>query len=160
MVPHYSRREWRLYKDELLPEGVRRAMEDHLRHCEACLENYLAAFGSQDETAAAGILSPDFSARVTSRVARMGARQKYKTGPGGNWLARAIQYYTIAAAVTLLLLAGGWFDFMVSEAMHSQVRVAIIAQTLEEKISLGWSERLFENATDKLTEIIDKEVAN
>lgn len=151
---HYSRREWLLYKDELLPEGARRAMEDHLRHCESCLENYLAAFGPRDETAAARILPPDFTAKVTRRITKRCARQKYRPGPDGNWLTRTIQYYTIAAAVTLLLLAGGWFDFMVSGSLHSQARVAILAQTIEEKIPVGWSERLVANTAEKLAGII------
>lgn len=151
---HYSRREWLLYKDGFLPERTRRAMEDHLRICEACLDNYLATFGPRDEAAASEFLSPDFPVRVTRRVTEMCARRKNWSRLDCNWVTRTIQYYTIAAAITLLLLAGGWFDFLASGAIHSQVRVSTLAESVEQKIPFGWSDRLVANASGRLAMII------
>lgn len=151
---HYSSREWLLYKDGFLLEKTRRAMEDHLRICEACLDNYLSTFEPRDEVAASGFLPPDFPVRVTGRVTEMCARRKNWSRLDCNWVAKTIQYYTIAAAITLLLLVGGWFDFLASGAIHSQVRVATLAETVDQKIPFGWSERLVENASGRLAMII------
>jgi hypothetical protein len=99
-------------------------------------------------------LSPDFTAKVTRKVTNIRAQRKDWSRLNRNWAVKAFQYYTIAAAVTLLLLAGGWFDFIVSGAMHSPVRVVTLAETVEQKIPFGWSERLVENASDRLEGLI------
>lgn len=151
---HYNRRELLLYKAGLLPGEIQKAMEDHLLICETCLDNYLTAIGPQDEALAAVYLSPDFTAKVTRKVTNIRAQRKDWPRLERNWTLKTIQYYTIAAAVTLLLLAGGWFDFIASGAMHSPVRVVTLAETVEQKIPFGWSERLVENASDRLEGLI------
>jgi len=129
-------------------------MEDHLRICEVCLDNYLAAIEPRDEAAAAELLPADFTARVIQRVTPIRARRRYRSYLDCSRVVRSIQYYTIAAAITLLLLASGWFDYLAAGTSHSQVQVASLTETVEERIPFGWSERLVANASDRLTAII------
>lgn len=154
-MAHYSRREWLLYKDGLLPEEVREAMEGHLRFCEKCLDTYLSAFERQDEVKAAAVLSPDFSARVARRLASLSGRPSPRTVFGTAPLTRSLLYYTIAAAITLLLLAGGWFDLLAQGAARSPEKITLLTQNIEEKIPTGWSERLVDRATGGLAAIIN-----
>ncbi|NLW06841.1 MAG: hypothetical protein GX039_02505 [Clostridia bacterium] len=147
---HYDRREWLLYKAGLLPGEIQKAMEDHLLICDTCLDNYLATIGPEDEALASVYLSPDFTARVTRKVANLRNQRKGWLRRERNWAAKAFQFYTIAAAITLLLLAGGWFDFIAAGAIHSPVRLVTLMENIEQKIPFGWSERLVENASDRL----------
>lgn len=102
---HYTHEEWAQYRTNSLPGSTRRKMEEHLSACDRCLETYLSCIGEEEAELAEVFLPQGFSKQVSRMVAdRM-------PGPSPSHLV-ALRNYAIAAVVTAVLLAGGWFSAM------------------------------------------------
>jgi hypothetical protein len=117
---HYSHQEWIHYRARLLPDTVRRNMEEHLSHCEPCLEIYLSCIGEDEMELADLFLPEDFTSKILQRV--IDYSQTHKTSyqglfkpqnPSSAYLV-SLRNYLLAGVMTTVLLLGGWFAAMPS----------------------------------------------
>lgn len=108
-MDHYDHDKWVLFRNNRIEASERRLMEDHLAGCERCLRCYLAA-GGEDETALAEVLlPPDFNIALKAKIRaeKQQANQKRRS--------RSLINYTVAAAITLVLMSSGMFDLCARE---------------------------------------------
>lgn len=161
---HYSSGQWLAFKEGAVESAVKADMERHLAECDLCLSRYLARVTDRDVELAGVLLPPGFTARVVSVVrqnasyGRVEVPSEQREVPGWRkihpsapldhagktgWGRKDMLLgYALAAAVTLMLLFGGWFDAVsgAAPAALRQTGEAVIRVT--DKISPGWSERL------------------
>lgn len=127
-------------------------MEQHLRVCDRCLETYLSALLPGDEAEAGMLLSPDFPARTVARLQEeVGdnnrvAKRRVNGRANGN-LSSLLQYYAVAAAITLLLMTGGWFDLLGKQLPQTIDQRTQQLQRVEDGSSFRWSDKMMEAIT-------------
>lgn len=144
-MTHYSREKWRSFKLGRLPVDERRAMEEHLYSCDRCLSFYLATVERRDEELAELLLPPDFTERVLGGLPA-GSRRR----SSGQWKSLLLQYYAVAAAITLFLLASGWFEAVTQKIPRTMEQTGLVTRRVEEHLPFGWSERLTNFASSRI----------
>ncbi|MBE3518940.1 MAG: hypothetical protein IMW97_01395 [Firmicutes bacterium] len=165
MAGHYSPQQWAAFKKGFVPGELRRQMEEHLSTCDVCLETYLATVDARDVELAEMTLRPDFVQRVLSALARgpgaalvrrpdaeqvcarsHGHRRRCdweRQNPTPDRLA-ALRNYAVAAAITLMLLAGGWFDAVSRTAPSALYETGKTIVRVSEEMPSGWSNKVID----------------
>lgn len=157
MAEHYSPEQWAAFKKGFVVEDLRREMEEHLSTCDVCLETYLAMVDVRDVELAEMTLRPDFADRVLSTVARqLGTAQTHGRGHGyrnGHHQRSqnptperltVLRNYAVAAAITLMLLAGGWFDAVSRTAPSALHETGKTIVRVSEEMPSGWSNKVID----------------
>lgn len=147
---HFDRKEWFLYFENKLEESKRVAMEEHLVSCDLCLNTYTSLILFEDERYEGEMLSKDFAVNIAAETNKGLLRNK---GDKALNSAKNLQFYAVAAAVTLLLMTSGLFDAFVKDLPKVAVRQTHSILNVEDKISYGWSGKLLDQVTVRLDDI-------
>ncbi len=148
-MKHFDSEAWILYRRGRLDEEQRRLMEDHLAVCDRCLHNYLALISGQEIHLAETLLPPDFNARVALII---GER---KEEPHKKGRARSLFNYTVAAAITLVLMSSGMFNLCTREIAGIFAETGQISQALE-KAACWDTDRMLENARARFEKLKER----
>ena len=158
MGSHYSRTEWFLYAEDKIQDGRKTAMEEHLGSCDACLESYLSVVLMGDQKQAAALITRNFKDKVMKHLKEerkfgqpkgrqlsqpeKGLRTQPRVNAAGQRHAHLLQYYAVAAAITLLLMSGGLFDLLGKGLPQAVNKEKSLVSHMEQGLSFGWSQRL------------------
>lgn len=116
-MKHYSYEEWQAYvQGEVTSSEQGEQMEDHLLQCETCLMQYMSAaeqntlVAKRDREAEEQLIERVLS-QLDDPVQPLRNMHKY------TWANRLpLVHYAIAASLTILFVASGGFDLLVSHA--------------------------------------------
>ncbi|KOP71273.1 hypothetical protein ACFFHH_05135 [Cytobacillus solani] len=120
---HYSEQEWMKYVKNELDKDVREDYENHLYSCDQCLESYLMAVEAEEDELPIISNGADFTDLVMAQIAdvKMEIAQKPQTGQKKKSIYQsAFFHYSIAAAVTILLMTTGVFQSITQYAENVQ----------------------------------------
>lgn len=104
---HYSDQTWRHYVEDRLDETTRNTMEEHLAHCDECLERYLWQLEQVDIPLPDPVKDGSVVEEVMKRVTSDDKKKHVSV------YRRHLINYVIAAAMTLLLTASGLFQTII-----------------------------------------------
>lgn len=134
---HYTRDEWIRYRENSLPDPVRRRMEEHLAACDHCFEIYLSCIGDEEVELAEVFLPRDFAVRIADKSGKL-RRTPVAYSPSGYLI--ALRNYAVAGVVTAVLLGCGWFS-ATPKAITTLFEPGQKKVALEERLPL-WSRDL------------------
>lgn len=142
-MEHFKKDEWIRYAMDLVDEKTRLVMEEHLLHCDICLELYSDVVSESLETNIE-YPQPDFSKKVMKKIitdASMRNKKKFI-------------YYVAVASITLMLTFSGTFNFIGSKFSMVSSNVISKQKNYNSFIKYGWTEKLFHktfNVLDGIT---------
>ncbi len=111
-MKHYSYEEWMTYVKNEVDKAERESFEDHLYSCDQCLDCYLQAVAEVENELPVIENEADFTNVVMAQIAESKQpkiptiKEKRKT----PFYQTAIFHYSIAAAMTILLMTTGVFQ--------------------------------------------------
>lgn len=120
---HYSEQEWMKYVKNELDKDVREEYENHLYSCDQCLESYLMAVEAEEAELPMISNEADFTTLVMAQIAdvKMETTQKQQRGQKKKSIYQSsFVHYSIAAAVTILLMTTGVFQSITQYAESVQ----------------------------------------
>jgi|LSQX01.2.fsa_nt_gb hypothetical protein len=140
-MAHYSREEWKAFKEGTLEEEKAGAMEGHLLACEQCVSEYLSCFSEEGESGDVIELHPQFTSSVMKRIEGIEAKRREKAKR------RDIFYYSAAACLTLFFMFAGVFEGfagMIPEITKKADMQMITSSRSGNRdiIEFGWSSKL------------------
>ena len=147
---HFSREVWSLFILNKLSKSEKDIMEAHLQHCDRCLKTYLSTLLPEDEFEAGNLISASFFDE-TMKLVRQEALMKKRNAKRKE--SGLLQYYAVAAAITVILMTGGWFELFVEKVPETIGRGMQIVPKVEERISFGWSDKVINEISVKLDAI-------
>ena len=147
---HYTRIDWFLYLEDKLEIKEKEAMEKHLEVCDKCLNSYLSILLAEDVKSANKIVPANFTAKTVKRVQN---NERFKKSKAGSNPLSILQYYTIAAAITLLLMSGGWFELFALKVPSTIFQELEKLSKVEEKIPLGWSAKIINKFSAEIDDL-------
>jgi hypothetical protein len=124
-MKHYTLEQWKTYVGQELTDQEHEQFERHLESCESCLELYMLSLELaadfypmlRDEQALAdqvmeAIQAADQPKSMASRPVIEGASWSWKQNrlKLGPWIRHPLFHYTVAAAITLILMSSGVFQ--------------------------------------------------
>ena len=155
----YEQNQWRSYQAGTLSESERRAMEEHLLTCEACLENYLSIV-EYDLEQDASMLGKDFTDRLFEVIGqetnwRKSSAQVIKVSNKKekevrNNKVNLLISYCAAASIAMFFWVGGYFDGLsgsLSKGLVSMQPTKGIEKNYEPQkgfIQTGWTQRVID----------------
>lgn len=145
---HYCREEWLFFTNNRLAPSKRHSMEEHLRECDSCLETYIS-------TILPGVRQAEKALSEKFLIETMKMVKKEKNTKAASRATRLLQYYAVAAAVTLVLMTGGWFDFLAQKFPETAGAGAEMVPLVEERMVTGFSEKLLDKLSFKIDLITD-----
>ncbi len=120
---HYSEQEWMKYVKNELDKDVREEYENHLYSCDQCLESYLMAVEAEEAELPMISNEADFTTLVMAQIAdvKRETAQKSLIGKKKKSIYQSsFFHYSIAAAVTILLMTTGVFQSITQYAENVQ----------------------------------------
>lgn len=144
-MAHYSEQRWLLYTQDGLEESERHEMEEHLAACDECLTLYIQQLEQVPIDMPDSVIGAALVNQVVYRL-REPSRHRPVTTP----LRLRMLHYSVAAAITLLLMTSGVFDRMLSSEERDPVAPtteSISGQVMERALSLF---DLFESKEENL----------
>lgn len=123
---HYSEQEWMKYVKNELDKDVREEYENHLYSCDQCLESYFMAVEAEEAELPMISNETDFTNSIMSQIAdiKVEPLQKAQNPQLGKKKKSIYQsaffHYSIAAAVTILLMTTGVFQSITQYAENVQ----------------------------------------
>ncbi|MBS4191857.1 hypothetical protein KHA94_16950 [Bacillus sp. FJAT-49705] len=122
-MKHYSKEEWLKYVKNELNKDVREGFENHLYGCDQCLDLYLQAVAEEESQLPIMLNEADFTDSIMASIAeyknnhieRPQVRKKSK-----SFYQSALFHYSIAAAMTILLMTTGVFQSITKYAENVQ----------------------------------------
>lgn len=133
-MAHYPEQRWLFYVQDRLEESERLELEEHLAVCEVCLMLYM------EQLEQVSVELPDSvqgSGMVNQVMYRLTEPSRRRQATSSSRL--RILHYTVAAAITLLLMTSGVFDSMISTGAHEPAAPpseSISSQVMEKALSL------------------------
>lgn len=111
-MTHYSLEQWQKYVDDDLDEKVREVYEEHLYSCDQCLEVYFQAVAEQESLLPVLTNEADFTNQIMAQIeeSKPSIKAKIESKKVVPFYQKAIFHYTLAAAMTLLLMTTGVFQ--------------------------------------------------
>jgi len=113
-MKHYSYEEWTKYVKNEVEQDVREEFENHLYSCDQCLDYYLQAVAEEERDLPIIEDEAEFTNLVMAKIAESKPPQiqsaKKKSTPRKPFYQTAIFHYSIAAAMTLILMTTGVFQ--------------------------------------------------
>lgn len=135
---HISRERWNLYVQDKLDQHTRKRYEDHMFTCDRCLELYIKAVESFNQTLPKP--SEDFTEKIVEHVKQSANENKQEQKSKQT---KSFVHYTIAAAMTIILMSSGLFG-----------QLTQVASQFEAKAEVKRSESLTEQLLDKTIHFI------
>lgn len=127
-MSHIGAERWMQYVKDELPPAERERCEEHLLQCDMCLAVYMECL-ERSEGLLPGLSDErEFAGQVMARLEEQAPTEikPSLTGPDSSlrrkrrtWLHHPIFHYTVAAAVTLLLMSTGIFHQLTQQANAS-----------------------------------------
>lgn len=148
-LEHYQQQHWRDYTLNLKSDEERQNMEEHLLICDSCLEIYLEELSSRDD------YQQDISPEFTDIVIKKAIGSKYENVKKYE-RNKFFRNYTIAAGLTLALMASGAFDLIGSGMPKIMSSFVYSTKKIETTASNGWSTRLMNSTLDIIDNLNDK----
>lgn len=161
-MSHYTREQWQRYIKNELGEDARRKCEDHLYHCDQCLELYLEALALCEADLPDMKGAVRFTDMVMEKIGQSAGDNPWETGAGENarvtdpaktarektektpFYNRTAFHFCIAAAATWLFLVTGVFEKV------AEIAATVKAPEIEEE-----APSLTEELLDKTFTLID-----
>jgi len=156
-MKHYLESEWLTYKHHSTDKSESELMENHLLECDQCLNLFLNLTDERDIARVETLIPPDFSRSAMAFILHK------QTPPPRNIrsrdkIKRLLSYYVIASMVTLVLVSGGFFEKVVSNASLISANATMKAEK-PNSIIFTWPTRLIETSS-AWTQLIPKESKN
>lgn len=113
-MKHYSYEEWMTYVKNEVDKETRVAFENHLYNCDQCLNSYLQAVAEVENDLPIIENEAEFTNLVMAQIAESKLpslkvkKERRKTGK--PFYQTAIFHYSVAAAMTILLMSTGVFQ--------------------------------------------------
>lgn len=111
-MKHYDYVEWKLFKENLLQDEIYQEMEEHLLHCDECMDIFLSLISEKEIEAAEAIVPEDFTERVMKNIGNLRPIRKNHKGKK-KFYDDFFIYYIAVASVAIILTAGGVFGKLV-----------------------------------------------
>lgn len=114
-MSHIKYEQWVAYVVDDVDEATRQAYEQHLSACDKCLDLYMQAIESNDDTLPK--LADDFTDKVMESVKehKKLKQNEQKTQPIYQ---KSFFHYVVAAAMTLILMSSGIFGQLTQVASN------------------------------------------
>lgn len=112
-MKHYDHLEWLLYKENSISEEKHKEMEEHLYHCDKCMDVFLSLIDSQEIDEGKMIASPDFTSRVMNEIKKKKQFKKTTKKYNKSSLNNIFLYYVAAASVAIILTCSGFYKDMI-----------------------------------------------
>jgi len=139
------------HRNQLELEG-RLTLEDHLAQCDQCLDSYLSLVAVELGTAAnLSVLSPDFTQGVLQAL-YLPKTKKSKGIPRRQ----LIKYYAIAASITLILSATGFFSDVGGRLTQGNEELIRPESVLKIQYPGSWTEWLMDSSSRFKDNIINR----
>lgn len=113
-MKHYSEKEWMKYVKNELDKDTREEYENHLYRCDQCLDIYLQAVVEVESELPVITNEADFTDLVMAQISEasvpkiQNVKEKKKTSK--RFFQEPLFHYSIAAAMTILLMSTGVFQ--------------------------------------------------
>lgn len=127
---HYSKEEWMKYVKNELASDIREEYENHLYTCDQCLDIYLEAVAGEEAELPGIVNESGFTDLIMAQIAESQPPVLYIPAdkkPIRPFYQSAIFHYSIAAAMTILLMSTGVFQSI------TQYTVTVQKQSFQEK---------------------------
>lgn len=111
-MKHYSYEEWMTYVKNEVDKTERKTFENHLYSCDQCLDCYLQVVAEVENDLPIIENEADFTNLIMAQIAnsKLPQIQKVKEKRKTPFYQTAIFHYSIAAAMTILLMTTGVFQ--------------------------------------------------
>ena len=123
-MTHYSYEEWMRYVKNELSEENQGVYENHLYSCDQCLDLYLQAVSEEESRLPLLANESIFTDLVMEQVAEIklpkGQSSKGKVNSRKRFYRSSLFHYTIATAMTILLMTTGVFQSLTQYAGNVQ----------------------------------------
>ncbi|MGP7819443.1 hypothetical protein [Niallia sp. 01092] len=142
MTTHYSFEQWLKYVKNELEEHERILLEDHLYTCDQCLDIYVTAVAEQETVLPTISDETAFTDQIMMRISNEEAETKLevKTKKRRRFYHSTIFQYTLAAAVTLILMSTGVFQSIIQ---HTENIQKAEIPTKKEAVTVGFVDKTF-----------------
>jgi predicted anti-sigma-YlaC factor YlaD len=105
-MKHYSMDEWKKYVNDELGQDLRVQYETHLYQCDQCLDIYLQTVAEAESILPVMSDEAEFTDSIMALITEDKQRQSKKK----RFLQSPLFHYSIAAAMTLILMGTGVFQ--------------------------------------------------
>lgn len=143
-MTHYSYEEWMKYVKNELVEDIRGVYENHLYNCDQCLDSYLQAVSEEESRLPVLTNDSNFTDLVMEQVSEIKRpTQQSKKGirkGRKEFYQSVVFHYTIAAAMTILLMTTGVFQSLIHYAENVQ---SPAFQKKETSMTAGFVDKTF-----------------
>jgi len=123
-MTHYSYEEWLKYVKNELAEEVQDIVENHLYSCDQCLDLYLQVVTEAESALPSIANDAHFTDVVMAQVSevQLPVKKGIKEKKNGKkrFYQSSVFHYTIAAAMTILLMTTGVFQSLIQYAENVQ----------------------------------------
>ncbi len=143
---HINYEKWMLYATDSLDEETRSQYENHLYSCDHCLELYLKAVEEAESQMPVLTNPTGFTDSIMKEIGCVQEKTQNKVKPRKNLRRQTLVHYTIAAAMTLVLMSTGIFSQLTSTISTFENTAA----EQEQSVINDWL-----NKTESITEKID-----
>ncbi|WP_078551389.1 anti-sigma factor family protein [Bacillus alkalicellulosilyticus] len=129
-MSHHNKETWLKYINNTLPENERENLEQHMYSCDLCLEHYLEALEKQSNHGPQLQVSAEWTESILLKVPVKRKQPSQK---------QQLIHYAIAAVATIILMASGAFQAVVSIVPTKQLdyeEEVSISKSLIEQISI------------------------
>ncbi|WP_245350020.1 hypothetical protein [Cytobacillus eiseniae] len=117
---HYSEQEWMKYVKNELAKDVREEFEHHLYSCDQCLDTYLLAVEAEEALLPKISNEVDFTDLVMTQITKTKVEKHKAEEKKKRFYHSSIFHYSIAAAMTILLMTTGVFQSITQYAENVQ----------------------------------------
>lgn len=153
---HFDRDELVLYTRGLAEENINLLIEEHLLTCDECLELYMEVVEDISINDTSSLISRGFCDKVMDVVKEVNENKSLRNEGRGRKTSEILLYYTAAACITLVFMAGGVFQQLSGSVSSITSSIAGSPKSMEKVVSNGWSERLVNSTSIMLDELWDK----
>lgn len=142
-MKHYDLVEWKLFKEDLLQDGLHKEMEEHLINCDECMELFLSLIDDEEIKNAETIVPKDFTLNVMKSVSNIRPIEKKQKKVKKSYSDFFI-YYVAVAAVAIILTASGVFGKMVDSIPQIAANVYMEETGLKSSVIYDFSKKITE----------------
>lgn len=142
-MKHYDLVEWKLFKEDLLQDGIRKEMEKHLISCNECMETFLSLIGEKELKKAEAVVPEDFTLKVMKNIKKIRPMEK-KERKDKKLYNDFFIYYVAVASVAILLTASGFFGRIVDSIPQMNTSISMEESRLKTNSIYDFTKRVTE----------------
>lgn len=144
-MKHYDQQHWKAYVLNIVDEGERVEMENHLYNCDECMDLYIQQLDELDDCNFNE--SPAFTETIMKRV------YTYENKRNRDKRSKLFRYYVIAASITIILVYTGAFEAIGSKTPDLMTALNTSTDKIETAMFGGWSNGLLDKSRDFINQI-------